>query len=312
MSGLARLAKRDVGLRTGSKMDTVGNSHRKEISHLEKLLENEYLRLKGELDAFQKKCLELIAQKNVSSGTLLDIQEVYEHIRNRVNEVRALEKERRQKVASIGNAGPPWEKKLAELESAVEAAYARFETAVPSLKEDEFLGRRGEKAEEEAAGDTDRLASFSWFRSRENQEIFLRNVQTLGDFRGDPFQGAGDRRNGASLRSPNGQSMTLFVFAGDGQSLDELQSQIQLRERDILERYSREELRGVLIHSRGVVDPSEMESILRRFLKKSLFSQLKCLLVRIQAQSDLRAEVFDLIQQSLQEMTEGEIKNLSV
>ena len=105
--------------------------------------------------------------------------------------------------------------------------------------------------------------------------------------------------------------MTLFIFTGDRHSLDELQSQMQLRERDIIERYSQEELRGVLTHS-SVFDPSEMETILQRFSKNTLFSQLRCLLVRIEAESDLRTGVLDLIHKNLHEIAEGEIKTLSV
>jgi hypothetical protein len=122
---------------------------------------------------------------------------------------------------------------------------------------------------------------------------------------------AGDRREVAQSRSANGQSFTLFLFTGDPHSLDELQSQIYLRERDIIERYSKEELRGVLIHLREV-DPSEMESILQRFMKSGRFSQLKCLLLRVQSQRDVGKEIMDLIEKNVQEMAEGEVKTLSI
>ena len=152
---------------------------------------------------------------------------------------------------------------------------------------------------------------FQWFRSRENQEIFVRNLQTLRDLDREKSTGAGDRREIAPSRSADGQSFTLFIFTGDPHSLDELQTQIHLRERDIIERYSKEELRGVLIHLREV-DPSEMESILQRFMKSGRFSQLKCLLLRIQSQTDVGQEVLDLISRNVQEMAEGEVMTLSI
>ena len=104
--------------------------------------------------------------------------------------------------------------------------------------------------------------------------------------------------------------------------LNELESQAEtcyskfeytliLRERDIIERYSKEELRGVLIHLKEV-DPSEMESILQRFMKSGRFSHLKCLLLRIQSQTDVGREVMDLISRNVQEMAEGDVVTLSI
>ena len=62
------------------------------------------------------------------------------------------------------------------------------------------------------------------------------------------------------------RTLTLFLFSGDSLSLDQLQSQIRLREHDILERYGPEEIHGVLAHLRKV-DSSEVEKVFQKFME---------------------------------------------
>ena len=67
----------------------------------------------------------------------------------------------------------------------------------------------------------------------------------------------------------------------------------------------------MLIHLKEV-DPSEMESILQRFMKSGRFSHLKCLLLRMQSHTDVGKEVMDLISRNVQEMAEGDVVTLSI
>ena len=149
-----------------------------------------------------------------------------------------------------------------------------------------------------------------WFQSKENQAIFLKYLQTLRDPGISTRSGGGERREGTQGTPADGQSFTLFVFSGDSVSLDELQSQIHLREGDMIERYSKDELRGVLTHLREI-DPAEMENILQRFMKSGRFPNLKCLFLRIQSQMDLADDLLDIVEKNLEELREGEVKTVS-
>jgi hypothetical protein len=282
----------------------------KRTESLEKTLENHYLYLKKAIGEFHKKCLSVFPQKNITLDVVIDIRESYKEIRNRITEVKVTQQLVKEKYRPYARKDPAREKDLIELESLSETCYSKFEYTLMQLRDEEIIWDSEKPEEEEGPGGTAQSASFQWFRSKENREIFFRNLQVLRDLDHEKSSGAGDRREIAQSRSVNGQSFTLFVFAGDAYSLDELQSQIHLRERDIIERFSKEELRGVLIHLREV-DPSEMESILQRFMKSGRFSQLKCLLLRIQSQKNVGREIIDLIQKSLNEMREGEVKTLS-
>jgi hypothetical protein len=255
---------------------------------LEKTIQNHTLYLKKAVEEFQKKCLSIFPQKNILLDRVIDIRESYKEIQNRFTEVKSTQQLVREKYRSYARKDPAREKEFVEIESLAQTCYSKFEYALIQLRDEEITGE-GERTEEgEGPAGIAQGVSFQWFRSRENQAIFGRNLQTLRDLDREKSTGAGDRREVAQSRSANGQSFTLFIFAGDPHSLDELQSQIYLRERDIIERYRKEELRGVLIHLREV-DPSEMESILQRFMKSGRFSKLKCLLLSPRETSERRS-----------------------
>jgi hypothetical protein len=107
------------------------------------------------------------------------------------------------------------------------------------------------------------------------------------------------------------RTLTLFLFSGDSSSLDQLQSQIRLREHDLLERYGPQEVHGVLAHLREV-DPPEMERVFKTFMENKEVGKIKCLLIPIHSAKDLGADLFNLIHTTLQQMTEGELKTISI
>jgi len=107
------------------------------------------------------------------------------------------------------------------------------------------------------------------------------------------------------------RALTLFLINGDSASLDHLQSQIRLREHDIIERYGQEEVRGVLAHLKEV-DPHVVEKKFQQFMESTGLVKLKCLFLQIHSPRDLEADPLKLIKTTLQEMTEGELKTLSI
>jgi len=283
----------------------------KRAESLEKTIQNHTVFLKKAVEEFQKKCLSIFPQKSIPLDQVIEIRDGYKEIRNRLTEVNATQQLVKEKYRSYARKDPVREKELNELEAQAETCYSKFEYTLMQLRDEEIIWDKERTEEEEGATGMTRGTSMGWFRSRENQEIFVRNLQTLRDLDREKSTGAGDRREIAAPRSANGQSFTLFIFTGDPHSLDELQIQIHLRERDIIERTSKEELRGVLIHLKEV-DASEMESILQRFMKSGRFSHLKCLLLRMQSHTDVGKEVMDLISRNVQQMAEGDVVTLSI
>ena len=107
------------------------------------------------------------------------------------------------------------------------------------------------------------------------------------------------------------RSISLFALSGEDTLMDDLQARMRLREYGIVERYTKEEFRGAFIHLREIF-PSEVQRVTRRFADLSEFSKLKCLLLRIQSQKDLRKEIVRSAVNILQQMGAGEVKVLPI
>jgi hypothetical protein len=151
---------------------------------------------------------------------------------------------------------------------------------------------------------------FPWFHSEENQIILLRTLENLYEL---------DYHHRSDLECvqrreviQNGlRSVSLFAVSGEGTLIDHLQSRMRLREYDIKERVTRDELRGALTHLREI-SLSEVEKVIRRFTESNEFLKLKCLLFPIQSQKDLEKEILDTPENILQRMRGGEMRTLSI
>ena len=97
---------------------------------------------------------------------------------------------------------------------------------------------------------------------------------------------------------------------GNPRSIDDVQSQIRFREHDIVERWSQEELRGVLTHLREV-NSSEIEEVLQRFLEYARPPKPKCLSLLIHSGKTLEINTFSSAITALEEMLPGEIRTIS-
>jgi hypothetical protein len=166
------------------------------------------------------------------------------------------------------------------------------------------------KGEEQLVRIGQRRFPFQWFHSGENQVTFLRNLRILNEF---DYEIPSDLKTAEKreVAQNNCRSLTLFVFSGDERLINDLESLIRLREHDIIERWAPDELRGVLTHLREI-SPLSVEKIFQRFIKSEEMSKLKCLLLPIHSGKDLEDEVLSLINKALQEMSQGEMKTISI
>jgi hypothetical protein len=149
---------------------------------------------------------------------------------------------------------------------------------------------------------------FPWFQSKENQIILLRNLHSLNELDYKTRFELGFERRREVIQSGM-RSIFLFALLGEIRLIETLQSRMRFREYDITERYKEDEFRGALTHLREI-SPSEVQKVINRFVDTSEFLKLKCLLLRIQSQKDLKKESVRSTEDILQLMGEGEVRVL--
>ena len=271
------------------------------VKSLEKTIENNYHYLKKSIEDFQEMCRLVSPEKNIPTSIASDIREMYKEIRNRLTEIKAIEQLLQGKYRQYYRRDALRDKEITEFGFISKNCYSKFEYAMVQMKAIKRL--------KEHAPGTDRpKESFTWFRSKENQVTFTKDLRILTelDYQSTPEEVGGERRETTGSRA-----LTLFLINGDSVSLDHLQSQIRLREHDIIERYGQEEIRGVLAHLREV-DPLVVEKKFQQFMESKGLVKLKSLFLQIHSPSDLKADLLGLFKTTLQEMTEGELRTLSL
>jgi hypothetical protein len=273
---------------------------------LEATIESNYHYLKEKVKDFQEMCLLVTPErKNVPPDVILDIREMYKEIRSRLTEIKAIEQLLQGKYRQFYHRDPLRAKEVLEFGFIVKNCYSKFEFTMIQREVQKIAREKGAVPRVEMRG-----VPHQWFHSKENQATFIRNLRILDqlDYERPSDLKMGERRE-VSQNSP--RSLTLFVFSGDAGLIDALQSRIQLREHDIMERYAREELHGLLAHLREV-DALEVEKKFKAFIERQEFSKLKCLLFPVHSSKDLKTELLGLIKTTLQGMREGEVKTLSI
>jgi hypothetical protein len=286
---------------------------KKYAESLDKSIENTWYDLKKTMEDFREKCLLVSPERNVPRDVVIELREIYKEIRERLTETKAIQQLLKGKYRQYVRANPTRDKELTELGFLAKTCYSKFEYTLLQIQAKERAKLKGVRKEREHPPKASEQPPFQWFQSNENEAMFLQEVEMMKDLGQEaPSPVAnGERREIPKEAAAGGLNLTLFVIKGDPLALDALQAQIQLREQDILERYNKEELRGVLSHLREI-DPSEIENILRRSMKSDHFSNLKCLLVRIQSQEVLIPTLLERVEKTLGEMAGGETRSLSV
>ncbi len=271
---------------------------------LEKTIQSNHHYLKKTVKDFQEMCLMITPERNVPPEIVLDIREMYKEIRTRLTEIKAIEQLLQGKYRQYYRRDAMRDKEILEFGFIAKNCYSKFEytlmqkEAQKKAKEREGVLRVDQKG-----------VPCQWFRSKENQVTFVRNLRILNDLDYEMPSNleTGERREVTPNRP---RSLTLFVFSGEERIIDDLQSRIQLREHDIMERYARNELHGLLAHLREI-DPLALEKKFKEFIGRQEFSKLKCLLLSVHSPEKLMGDVLGLIKKALQGMGEGEVKTLS-
>jgi len=273
------------------------------VESLERTIHNNYHYLKETIEDFQRLCRLITPERKVPQEVIIDIRKSYKEIQDRLTEIKTIQQLLQGKYRQYYRRNILRDKEIMEFGSIAKYCYSKFEyalmqiEAIKKLREKEPLPKVDQKRK-----------SFQWLSSKENQVTFIKNLRILMelDYESTP-EVIGEERREMTVE----RAFTLFLFNGDPLSLDKLQSQIRLREHDTIERYGRDELRGIMTHLRKA-DPSAVEKIFQHFMESRWLTKLKCLLLPIHSQKDLKGDISYLIKTTLQEMKEGEVKTLSI
>jgi hypothetical protein len=192
-----------------------------------------------------------------------------------------------------------------EIAFLAKSLYLTFEYTLQEIEAKKKLKGRGELFV--AVG---QHTPFRWFQSAGNQIILLRNLERLSELDYKARFELGFERRRETIQ--NGiRSISLFALSGEVKLIDTLQSRMRLREYDITERYKEDEFRMALTHLREI-SPPEVQKVIRRIADSSDFLKMKCLLLPIQSQKDLKKEIVRSAENILNVMEVGEVRVLSI
>jgi hypothetical protein len=300
---------------------------------LDRVIQNNYIYLKETTKDFQEKCVRTVSVRTLSKQVAGEIEETHREIQQRLKEIKAIQQLLKTKYLLYARKDPIRDREVAEFEQTAKQCYSKFESSQRQVME-KGRPRHGEAiSRAEVKG-----GAFQWFRDRENQVMLLRNLRILSELDYEISPSKIEEQRQVDHDKPRG--LTLFVFRGNPKYIDNLQSRLRLREHDIVERYNKEEIRGVLTHLREInlwevekidivehqskeeiqgalthtreVSPWEVEKIFERYRDSPGFSELKCLLLPVRPEKGLEGNITDLLEKILDEMAHGEVKTLLI
>jgi hypothetical protein len=271
------------------------------VKSLERTIQNNHHQLKESVEDFQEMCRMVSPEKHIPAGIAIDIRELYKEILSRLKEIKAIEQLLQGKYRQYYHRDSLRDKEILEIGFIAKNCYTKFEYTMVQIESIKRLKEHAPKVDHPKE-------SLRWFRSKENEVALIKDLRMLMELNYEPTpeEVSEERRDTAGSRA-----LTLFLFSGDPLSLDHLQSQIQLREHDIMERYSQGEVRGVLAHLR-TVDPVDVGKKFRQVMESQGLTELKCLLLPIHSPKDFEGDLLKLVETTLKEMAQGELITLSV
>jgi hypothetical protein len=277
------------------------NTFKGYAASLEQILRNTHFDLREAMDQLQGLCFRVTRERTIPLEIIPDIHKTYREIQDHLSKINGIRQLLEGKYRQYYRRDCMREREITEYSFLAKSLYLKLEF---TLKEIET--KRRLKDRRERSGGHVESVPFRWFQSKENQVALLRNLKSLYELAyKTPFQ---EKRQ---VIQKGLRSVSLFVLAGEVALIDNLQSHIRLREYDIKERYTKDELRGALTHLNGISLP-EVERIIRRFTHNSESMKLKCLLFSIQSQRDLEKEIIGSAENILHGITEGEVRMLSI
>lgn len=254
------------------------------VASLGQIVRSTHFDLRETMDEFQDLCSRVTSERIVPAGMITDIRQTYKEIQDQLTKIRGIHQLLESKYRGYYRRDSDREREIVEFAFLAKSLYSKFEY---TLQESE-IKRKLRDGRGHVVEYLQRLP-FPWFHSEDNQIILLRNLRDLQelDYKTWSDSESVQRRK---IIWDGSRSVSLFALSGEAALIDNLQSCMHLREYDIKERLTREELRGALTHLREI-SLSEVEAVLRRFTDASEFSRLRCQLFTVRSQQDLEEDV---------------------
>jgi hypothetical protein len=273
------------------------------VAGLEQVIRNTCVDLRETMTLFQGYSQWYTAERTIPPGIITHIRKTYKGIHDQLTKIRGINQILESRYKQYYRRDSLRDKEISEYGITAKNLYTRFESMLQAVE-----GRKGLAGREENPGVADVPIPSQWFRSRENEVNLLRNLQGLHQlgYKSRPGMGMGQRRRVTDSRL---RSLSLFALSGEGEAMDGLQLRMRLREHDIQERRTREELRGVLTHLREI-SPVEAEGVIRRFMGNSAAPRIKGLLFPIQSLEDLGRQILGSADSILKGMMNGEVRTI--
>ena len=272
---------------------------------LERIMENTRFDLREAMDQFQGLCLMITAERNVPIDIITETRQTYKKIQDQLTRIGVARQLLEGKYRQYYRRDYQREREIMEIAFLAKSLYSKFEYTLQEIEAKSKLKGREEYFEAHR-----QQITFPWFHSKGNQIILEKNLRSLFALDYKPRSDLKDGQRREIIRNET-RSISLFALLGEVTLIDTLQSRMRLREYDIIERYTEEEFRGALTHLKEI-SPSEVQKVIRRFADSSEFLKLKCLLLRVRSQKDLRKEIIASIENVLGVMGSGEVRVLSI
>jgi hypothetical protein len=268
-------------------------------------MENNRFGLRETIDQFQWLCFMITAERNVPIDIITETRQTYKNIQDQLTKISVARQLLEGKYKQYYHRDAQREKEIMEIAFLAKSLYSKFEY---TLQEIEAKSKLKDRREHFVAVSQD--TAFRWFQSARNHIFLLRNLEMLSELHYKTRFKLGFERRREVIQ--NGmRSISLIAMSGQATWIDTLQSRMRFREYDITERFKEDELRGALTHLREI-SPSEVQKVIRRFADSSEFLKMKCLLLPIQSQKDLKKEIVCSIENILKVMEAGEVRTLLI
>jgi len=271
------------------------------VAGLDRIMENSCSDLREAMDQFQELCLKITEERNVPVDIVTETRQAYIKIQDQLTKIGKTRQLLEGKYRHCYRRNYHLEKEIMQIAFLAKSLNQTFEEAQAKRKlkdMEEYSEARGQHIPS------------PWFQSKENQIVLLRNLRHLEELDYQAKFGLGFERRQEVIQNAM-RSVSLFALLGEVTLIDILQSRMRFREYDITERYKADEFRGALTHLKKV-SPSEVKNVIRRYAGTGELLKLKCLLLRIQSQSDLKKETLRFTESILQRMGKGEVRVLLI
>jgi hypothetical protein len=272
---------------------------------LERIMDSARFDLRETMDQFQGLCSMINAERNVPIDIITETRQTYKKIQDQLTKISGAKQLLEGKYRQYYRRDYQRDREIMEIAFLAKNLYLTFEYTMQEIEAKSKLKNRGDHVEVYHP-----RTPFLWFQSPGNQIVLLRNLEKLRELDYETRFGLGFERRRELIRNDM-RSISLFALSGEVTLLDDLQSRMRLREYDIVERYTEEEFRGALTHLREI-SPPEVQKVIRRFADSSEFLKIKCLLLSIQSQKDLKKEIVHSTENILNVMELGEVRVLSI